>query len=133
MALGAQHMLNEVVAGVLVDALAAVGRRLGTAVSALPDRRYADDVAIARWFDTYRLTERVPSLPGLSAEAAARLADVLSKDEVQAVLHELLAARLTAQPNEENAQHKSESSSDYPLPADVGRAAPSSQRASKDH
>ena len=91
-------MIDEVVAGVLVDAVVTAGRRLGGAASAWHGRRYAEDVAIARWFDTYRLTERPPALPDLSPEAAASLAEVLREDEVQGVLHELLAARLTDAP-----------------------------------
>jgi NACHT domain len=91
-------MLSEVAAGVLVDVVAAVGRRLGTAAVAFRGRRYAEDVAIARWFDTYRLTDRVPALPDLPPDVAGKLAEALGGNEVQAVLHELLAARLTDAP-----------------------------------
>lgn len=91
-------MIDEVAAGVLVDVVAVAGRRLGSAVSALRGRRYAEDLAIARWFDTYQLTGSVPALPDLSQEQAIELAGVLQEDEVQAVLHELLAARLTDAP-----------------------------------
>ncbi len=91
-------MLDEVVSGVLVETIVAAGRRLATAAQAVRGRRYSDDLAIAQWFDTYSLTERTPPLPDLSAEAAGELAEVLSGDAVQAVLHELLAARLTDAP-----------------------------------
>ena len=91
-------MFDEVVAGVLVDAIAAAGGRLGTAALAVRGRRTSEDLAIAQWFDTYRLTERSPALPDLAPEATVRLADTLRAEEVQAVLHELLAARLTDAP-----------------------------------
>ena len=91
-------MLNEVVAGVLVEAIAAAGRRLGLTVSSVRSRRYAQDLAVVRWFDTYRLTDRTPAFPELDIEAANELAAALRTDAVQAVLHELLAARLTDAP-----------------------------------
>ena len=91
-------MLNEVVAGVLVEAIAAVGRRLGLTVSSVRSRRYAQDLAVVRWFDTYRLTDRTPAFPELDIEAANELAAALRTDAVQAVLHELRAARLTDAP-----------------------------------
>jgi hypothetical protein len=56
-------MINEVIAGVLTDAIAAAGRRLAAAIPAPGSRRLSDDLAVARWFDTYHLTERVPAEP----------------------------------------------------------------------
>lgn len=47
----------------------------------------------ARWFETYRLTTLDPPIA-----LTQRLADVLRGEEVQAALHELLAARLTDAP-----------------------------------
>jgi hypothetical protein len=91
-------VINEVAAGVLVDAIAAAGRRLGAAVAALGGRRYEKDLALARWFDTYCLTDRVPLPAEVPVPLAGGLAKVLTGDEVQAVLHELLAARLTNAP-----------------------------------
>ena len=91
-------MINEIVAGVLVDAIAATGRRLGTAMLAVSGRKKAEDLAIARWFDTYRLTGEPPELPGSSAAMTGRLAIRLQGNEIQGVLHELLAARLTDAP-----------------------------------
>jgi hypothetical protein len=91
-------MLEEVVAGVLVNAITAAACRLGIVASGARGREFAEDLAIGRWFDTYRLTERSPELPDMSAEIAARLGEMLSADAIQAVLHELLAARLTDAP-----------------------------------
>ena len=70
----------------------------GTAVLAVSGRKRAEDLAVARWFDTYRLTGEPPELPGLSAAMTDRLTIRLQGNEVQAVLHELLAARLTDAP-----------------------------------
>ena len=90
--------IGEVVDGALVSAIALAGRRISAAAGALRGRRRADDVAIARWFDTYTLTGTSPELPGLSEDIAKRLADILNGDEFQAALQELLAARLTDAP-----------------------------------
>ena len=91
-------MISEVTAGVLTEVIAGAGRRIGIATLAIRGRRYAEDSAIARWFDTYRLTDRVPALPDASPELDEWLTAHLNSDEVQAVLHELLAARLTDAP-----------------------------------
>jgi len=91
-------MISEIVTGVLVNAITATGHRLGTAVLAVPSRKVTEDLAVARWFDTYRLTGDPPELHGLSAAMTDRLAIRLQGNEVQAVLYELLAARLTDAP-----------------------------------
>lgn len=91
-------MIDEVVTGVLVNAITALGPRLVTAVVGLSGRREAEDLAIARWFDTYKLTAEPPKLRGLSVATRDQLAARLESNEIQAVLHELLAARLTDAP-----------------------------------
>src|SRR5215467_2346889 len=91
-------MVSEVVAGVLAEVIADAGRRIGIATSAMRGRRYAEDSAIARWFDTYAVTDRVLALPDLSPQADEWLAARLGSDEVQAIVHELLAARITKAP-----------------------------------
>jgi hypothetical protein len=90
--------IGDVVDGALVNAIALAGRRIAIAVGGLRGRRRADDVSVARWFETYSLTGTPPDLPGLSEDLAQRLADVLHGDEFQAALQELLAARLTEAP-----------------------------------
>jgi hypothetical protein len=90
--------LDEVVTGVLISAIGAVGRWLGTAASAARDGhgRTADDLAVARWFETYKLTVRVPpDTSGMSPLASARLVELLRGDDAQAAVQELLAVRLT--------------------------------------
>ena len=92
-------VIGEVVAGVLADVIAATGRQLGTAAMLPHGRRHKKDVELVRWFDTYQLTDLLPPLPesweGITARELAR---ILERDEVHAVLHELLAARLTRSP-----------------------------------
>jgi hypothetical protein len=92
-------MLNEVVTGVLVNVISATGRQLGTALLTPRGRKYRDEMELARWFDTYQLTESTTELPdppaGITAEM---LGEVLHRDELHAVLHELLAARPTDAP-----------------------------------
>lgn len=90
--------LDEVTTGVLVSAIGVAGRRLGTAAAAAwPERRQAaEDIAIARWFESYKLTARKPpSTSGMSFTASTRLEELLSGDDVQAAIQELLAVRLT--------------------------------------
>ena len=91
-------MISEIVAGVLVNVITGTGRRLGTAVLAVSGRKGGEDLAVAHWFDTYRLTGEPPALRGLSAAMTDRLAIRLQGNEIQAVLYELLAARLTDAP-----------------------------------
>ncbi len=90
--------ITDVVDGALVNAIALTGRRISMAAGGLRDRRRASDVSAARWFETYSLTGTQPDLPGLSDDLARRLAGVLSGNEFQAALQELLAARLTDAP-----------------------------------
>jgi hypothetical protein len=91
-------VIDEVAAEVLAEVVTAVGRRAGTVAWSLSHRRDAHDVSVARWFETYRLTEHLPGIAGLTPDTAAELAAILRGDQVQAVLHELLAARLTDAP-----------------------------------
>lgn len=90
--------VDEVAVGVLVDAIAATGRRFALSARALRDRRQSSDIALARWFETYRLTEREPILADVPGEASDYLAEILRGDDVQAELQELLAVRLTDAP-----------------------------------
>ena len=89
--------LDEVATGVLVNAVTAVGGWLGTAAgSAHSGRgRATEDLAVARWFETYQVTSRVLDLPGLSSSSASMLTELLRGDDVQAAVQELLAVRLT--------------------------------------
>jgi hypothetical protein len=48
----------EVVTGTLVNAIAVVGRQIGKAAAGL--RKTDDDLATARWFETFRLTKTLP-------------------------------------------------------------------------
>ena len=101
-------MLEEVIVGALgnalADVLAATARQLGVQRRKNGERRYSADLELATWFDTYKFADT------LSAELAGRLhaelpqagADALvsgvESDRCHAVLHELLAARLTDAP-----------------------------------
>jgi hypothetical protein len=87
---------DEVVTGALVNAIAVVGRQVSKAVAGL--RKTDEDLATARWFETFRLTGTPPDLPGLSPASSERLTELLGGDEMQAALQELLAVRLTDAP-----------------------------------
>lgn len=93
--------IDEVATGLLVNAISATGRWLGTAAGASRSGRgrAGEDLAVARWFETYKLTDRVPGLSGLSSKSVERLRTLLSGDDAQAAVQELLAVRLTDAPN----------------------------------
>lgn len=93
---------DEVLTGALVDVIAVVGRRFSKAAAGL--RKADEDLATARWFETFRLTGTVPDLPGLSEESWDRLVEALGGSEVQAALQELLVARLTDAPETQASQ-----------------------------
>jgi hypothetical protein len=98
-------MLDDVVTGVLVDVIYATGRQLGIGLLNRRGRSHKDDIELARWFDTYRLTGEAPELPGLPSDVSIEeLAEVLNGDEFQSVLHELLAARLSSAPQTDAAR-----------------------------
>jgi hypothetical protein len=86
--------IDEVGSKALTTAIGVLGPRIAAAATK-PRGRRADDLSIARWFETYRLTAEFPDLPGLSPSLAERLAGLLCGDDTQAALQELLAARLT--------------------------------------
>jgi hypothetical protein len=90
--------IGDVIDGALVNAIALAGRRISMAAGGRRGHRRADDVLVARWFETFTLTGTPPDLPGLSEEQAERIAGALGGDEFQAALQELLAARLTDAP-----------------------------------
>lgn len=98
----------EVVNGVLVNAISGVGRILVGSVSGPRSRRTATDLDIARWFDTYQLIgDGHAAAQDLSPEAAEQAETALGRDEIQAVLQELLAARLTDAPETDIARIRS--------------------------
>lgn len=82
----------DILNGVLVNAISATGRMIVGSALNIRSRRFADDLDIARWFDTYQITGDGPDLPGPDAD---QIETILRRDEAQAVLQELLAARLT--------------------------------------
>jgi hypothetical protein len=81
-------LLADVAAGLLTEVVTGTGRRI------LAGTR-GRDVALATWFDTHALTDaELPDVP--DAEAAAA---VLRTDDAHAILHELLAVRLSDAPD----------------------------------
>ncbi|MBO0803088.1 MAG: NACHT domain-containing protein [Nocardiopsaceae bacterium] len=95
--------MDQAATEALVAAIGVAGRWLATAARA-PRGRKAEDLGIARWFETYKLTSDVPELPELSPADAERLAEILRGPDVQATLQELLAARLTDAPDNDAAR-----------------------------
>lgn len=93
--------IGDVVDGTLVNAIALVGRQVSIAISGVRNRRRDEDLTVARWFETYRLTGSGPGPLDLVPAQAARLTGILNSDEIQAGLQELLAARLTDAPEKD--------------------------------
>ncbi|GAA1011106.1 hypothetical protein Aple_056920 [Acrocarpospora pleiomorpha] len=92
-------MIEDVIVGVLVEVLAATGRRLGIAAKGRRGQRRREELELARWFDTYKLADLGPNVGELPAGVSGEdVASVLYGDEFQALLHELLAVRLTDAP-----------------------------------
>jgi len=85
----------DILHGLLVNAISATGRMIVGSASNMRSHRSADELDIARWFDTYQITGDGPDLPEPDAN---QIKAVLRSDEAQAVLQELLAARLTDAP-----------------------------------
>ena len=90
--------MNEVVNGALANSLSSIAQIIVTSISGLRSRRYAADIAVAQWFDMKPISKDGPPLPRLPEATRLHLAKVLKGEEAQAVLQELLAARLTAAP-----------------------------------
>jgi hypothetical protein len=86
--------VEDVADDVLVNTIAVTGQQIAKAVRKARRPRREDDLAIARWFNTYQLTSRVLDLPGLPPDLADQLVDVLDSDETQAAVHGLFAVRL---------------------------------------
>lgn len=84
---------GEIITGALVNAITATFKLL---IGSLPSFRgdAVRDADIARWFNTYELSSGGPALPGISQARARRLVSILRRDDVQAALQTLLAARL---------------------------------------
>ncbi|NUP53302.1 MAG: NACHT domain-containing protein [Catenulispora sp.] len=104
-------MLEEVVIGALAnlvsDVLSATARQLGAVRRAFGERRHSADLELATYFDTYTFVQ--DAAPGLARrlEVAVGAVEVdafaqrIASDRCHAVLHELLAARLTHAPEQQ--------------------------------
>ena len=92
-------VLDETAAELLATVITAAGRRLRIALASSRGRKRADP-DLARWFDINVLTVRtVPTLSGRQSDD--EVAAFLKGNDVQAIMHELLAARLTGAPEAE--------------------------------
>lgn len=91
-------LLDETVAEVLASAITVAGRRISLAISGSRGRRDTD-YRIVRWFDTSEPLPYEP-FPKLSNRYSdeSQLAFLRSND-IQAILHELLAVRLSSAPD----------------------------------
>jgi hypothetical protein len=89
-------LIEDIVSNVLANVIAVVALRVGVAArAALRGKRRGEGTERVRWLEAYRVMQPGPDMPALSGRDEAGISGVLRSDEVQAVLHELLAARLT--------------------------------------
>lgn len=89
-------MIEDIVSNILANVISAAALRVGIAVrAALRGKRRGEGVEHARWLEAYQVMQPGPEMPVLSGREEADISGVLRSDEAQAVLHELLAARLT--------------------------------------
>jgi len=94
-------ILASVATGVLVDVISTTGRWIATELSVAKGQKNRD-LNIATWFDTYTLSDSLPALPNLPAGIQEEhLRRMLRGDDVQAIIHELLAVRLSDAPETE--------------------------------
>jgi hypothetical protein len=92
--------VDEFVTELAVSIVCSLGQKLATPLRTLKDRRVRDDLELATWLNTYKLIEPIPlGLPPCPRECTeADLDELLKRDDVHAVLYELLAARLSDAP-----------------------------------
>ena len=89
--------VQEVVTGLVVDAIAALGRQARTALTPISGRRKKADLDLAASFNSYALLDR--TLPDLPPEVDGdELLAHLRGNEVQALVQELMAVRLSDAP-----------------------------------
>lgn len=104
-------MIAEVIAGALAnvvsDVLSEMARRLGIARRAAVERRHSADLELATYFDTYKFEQQVSPelvrrlLAATEPVDADTLLRKLATDRCHAVLHELIAVRLTDAPEQQ--------------------------------
>ncbi|WP_369269420.1 NACHT domain-containing NTPase [Streptomyces sp. R11] len=88
-------MLAEVAAGVIVEAVVSIARWLRRETAGADDAQQA----LLRWFDTYQLSPARGAAPALpDGVPSGPVQDFLRGDDSQALMHELMASRLTDAP-----------------------------------
>src|SRR5215831_168517 len=89
--------VDEVVTGLVVDAIAAVGRQMTIQIASGGRRRRRSDLELVASFNSYALLDRSLPAPPDDVNQEA-LVDKLRSNEVQALIQELLAVRLSDGP-----------------------------------
>jgi len=100
---------TELVTELAVSVISSFGRKLAEPLRALKDAKLRPDLELAMWFDTYKATDssqlELPEFPPGFGDDDLR--QLLESDDIHAILHELLAARLTDAPERDIAKLRS--------------------------
>ncbi|MDF5753039.1 NACHT domain-containing protein [Spongiactinospora sp. TRM90649] len=91
--------IEGIISGLIVEAATLMGRRLRVAIRSTGNARKAD-LEVVRWFDTYKMVNSGPEIT-VDETFTQQLAQALRSSTVHAIIHELLAARLTDAPENE--------------------------------
>ncbi|MEO3813448.1 NACHT domain-containing protein [Sphaerisporangium sp. B11E5] len=89
------EILDQAVGGVIAEVVAATG---GWIFRALSQKKLTSntDISIATWFDTHQLTSiALRNFDALGHAETERLSDAIRSDSFQAIIHELLALRMS--------------------------------------
>lgn len=101
-------MIDEIIVNVLSSVISAAALRAGAAArSVLRAKSDGQELVYARWFEAYQPALVLPDMSVLSSDDKDDLGRALRGYEVQGVLHELLAARLTGAPQADIARIRS--------------------------
>src|SRR5438132_279475 len=102
-------IVDDMITGLAVEVIKAFGHKLAEPLRTLNDAKVREDLELATWFDTYQATDSdkvdPPAPPtGFSED---ELRELLDSNELHAILHELLAARITKAPEQDVAKLRS--------------------------
>jgi hypothetical protein len=91
--------LGDIETGLLVNVISSIGQRMAKSVPTRLHREQADALNFARWFREYRVSEDMRVPPDLDPATGRLATAILGGHQAEALLRELLAARLADAPD----------------------------------